>query len=321
MKADSLPLRLIRRFRFRLWVAMVLMVPAAVWLGWVVNRARQQERIVAAIQRVGGRVYFDYQFDNRFQVIRDELQPTAPAFLRRLIGDAYFCDPVFASFPGQSGIGDEYLVELAQFPRLRFLHLDGSRITDSGLRSIRDLSALQCINLSSTNITDAGLEHLAGMTEMQILYLGSLKGKGVSDHGIFHLKEMKNLNCLYLNDQKIGDEGLKVIAGMPALRILLLRNTKVTDTGLVYLRSLRYLKSLDLSGTKVTSAGLTKLDGLVNLEAIFLQGTDVDGEGVSHLAQQLPKLRFLQVNPTVSHHPATADLIKKKPGIAVIREN
>ena len=52
-----------RRWRVRISVRglMVLILALGSWFGWVANRARVQREAVAAIERAGGHVYYEWQ--------------------------------------------------------------------------------------------------------------------------------------------------------------------------------------------------------------------------------------------------------------------
>ena len=77
-----------RRMRVSLRVMMLAILCLAVFLGWQVNKARQQREAVAAVRRHGGWVYYD------FQMVDDKpvpgKQPWGPRWLRRALGDEYF---------------------------------------------------------------------------------------------------------------------------------------------------------------------------------------------------------------------------------------
>ncbi|MDA1273797.1 MAG: hypothetical protein O2960_07065 [Verrucomicrobia bacterium] len=68
---------------------------------------------------------------------------------------------------------DEYLALLDDLPRLERLSLNNAnRITDTGLRHLKDLDELWTLDLRGTQTTDAGLVHLAGLRNLRSLYLG-----------------------------------------------------------------------------------------------------------------------------------------------------
>jgi hypothetical protein len=67
--------------------------------------------------------------------------------------------------------GDTLLALLVCFDRLRELSLEGSAVTDAGLRHIGRFSSVQRLSLRGTVITDAGLTHLRRLTSLTLLDL------------------------------------------------------------------------------------------------------------------------------------------------------
>ena len=43
---------------------LVLILVVGLWLGWVVHKAREQREAVAALQKFGGFVHYDWEFVN-----------------------------------------------------------------------------------------------------------------------------------------------------------------------------------------------------------------------------------------------------------------
>lgn len=71
--------------QFSLRTFFVLITVLAVWLGIVVNQAREQREAVKAFEALGGKVRYDWQQNDGMAT-----QPGGPEWLRRLIGDDYF---------------------------------------------------------------------------------------------------------------------------------------------------------------------------------------------------------------------------------------
>ena len=83
---------------------LLLILAIALWLGWIVNKARQQREAVAALQKFGGFVHYDWEFvDGPVKVPRGNRlwmpswgkftpgrKPWAPDWMRRALGDEYF---------------------------------------------------------------------------------------------------------------------------------------------------------------------------------------------------------------------------------------
>ena len=93
-----------RWFQYSLRSFLVLLTALAVWLGIVVNRAREQREAVKAIEALGGAVAYDWQQDippGTFPFYSPVAsQPPGPAWLRRIVGDDFFQNASQVNFGG-----------------------------------------------------------------------------------------------------------------------------------------------------------------------------------------------------------------------------
>ena len=134
--------------------------------------------------------------------------PIAEELLRRLRPsiDEKSAQPV-------AHITDAELAQLARFPQLRVLNLEGCWL-----------------------VTNAGLAHLTKLTELQTLYLTGCDK--ITDAGMAHLARMRKLQTLSLEKcHQITDAGLERLDSLPLLRCLILPSG-MTDHELRYLRGL-----------------------------------------------------------------------------------
>src|SRR5262249_30836125 len=88
------------------------------------------------------------------------------------------------------------------------LFLGETKVTDAGLKELKDFQGLQKLGLSATVVSDAGLKELANFRGLQELYLRQTKVTGA---GLKDIKELSNLKTLDLYDTRVSDEGLKEI--------------------------------------------------------------------------------------------------------------
>ncbi len=109
------------------------------------------------------------------------------------------------------------------------VRLDGSTLTDAGLKELAGFKQLQSLSLSGTKVTDAGLKQLAGLTQLQTLML---ECTNVTDAGLKELATLTQLHWLYLEGTTVTDTGLNELAVLKQLQVLSLEGTKVTDAGL-----------------------------------------------------------------------------------------
>ena len=187
------------RFSLRSLLALVLVIGG--WLGWVVHRARVQREAVAAIERAGDKVWYDWEWNNGRPIPNGK--PRCPKWLVDRIGVDYFghVTSVYARHAS-----DAELVHIGNLRQLECLILVGSFVTDAGLAHLEGVSSLQVLNLQRTRIADAGLPHLKKLTGLQEL---GLSDTGVSDAGIAHLEGLTHLTVLGLEKTKVTNVGVR----------------------------------------------------------------------------------------------------------------
>ena len=86
-----------------------------------------------------------------------------------------------------SNNGDGGLKRLALQPRLIYLGLEKTQITNAGLSELSKFPTLETVNLSRTKISDAGLVHLESLKNLKNIVLE--RTPSVTDAGIARLKQ------------------------------------------------------------------------------------------------------------------------------------
>ena len=112
-------------------------------------------------------------------------------------------------------------------------YLQGAAIKDADIAPVAQVPKVAYLHLGKTGITDAGMVHLKGLTELEQLHL---EGTKIGDSGLAHLKDLKKLTYLNLYNTGVSDAGLVHLAGLTALKSLYLWQTKVTDAGVAKLK-------------------------------------------------------------------------------------
>ena len=126
------------RFQFSIWSLLVLTVAVALpcsWLGVETEEVREQREAVAAIRKLAGEVFYDYERDVSGNYPSNPRLP-ATALLRNLLGDDFFMDVNMISCGNQ--FTDADLKHLDVLHYLYVLDLTSSRVTSTGLDILRD---------------------------------------------------------------------------------------------------------------------------------------------------------------------------------------
>ncbi|HVA50298.1 MAG TPA: protein kinase [Pirellulales bacterium] len=169
---------------------------------------------------------------------------------------------------------------------VRTVRLNGNlSVYDDSLARFRHCPRLDFIDLKRTLISDAGLVYLAPLSMLRHL---DLRETDVSDAGVQRLAALKLLERLDLSGTRVSNAALPTLAtAFPVLRFLLLEGTAITDAGLPALAALEQLDELDLSHTQVTDAGLARLQPLTGLMRLSLAGTETTDAGIDALHKAL----------------------------------
>jgi WD40 repeat protein len=121
----------------------------------------------------------------------------------------------------QKPLTDQKIAQIAELvadlPNLG-LYLDSSRMTDEGLKGLRELGNLRSLRLTG-GITDAGLAQVAELGQLERLYVQD--NERVTDAGLLHLGKMNGLKELTLSRTQVTSQGLSHLKGLKNLEKLL----------------------------------------------------------------------------------------------------
>ena len=269
-----------RWLSFSVRTLLVLITLVGIWMGLRVNAARRQEQAVAAIQKLGGWVRYDFELDPQ----TDKRIPGAKSWVPKPVLDRtgldLFHDVVHINMVYNDDgkrldnrqVTDAVKFQLAAFPRLRELLLKESQATDECLAAAGSLSQLEKLYCwDAAELTDLGTSHLRRLTR---------------------------LKHIHVSRSQITDESLRTFGAMWQLEELSLQENHFTDRGLSYLKKLKHLKSLwvDLGKSDISDSGLVHLEGLPSLEVLAVQHSRVTPAGIEKLKQTTPTLKKVLAN-------------------------
>jgi hypothetical protein len=222
-----------RWFRFRLRTLLLMITLCGVICGTWLHRAERQRRAVAGIEASGGRVFYDYQWQEG-DYIEGGGSPL-PDWLLAHGGRDLFHSVVAASMgayfhldrpdtgPGQSTFDKDFFVSdatwghLQALPRLEWLDLNACNLANDDLKRLTTIRRLRSIQLETVPIDGRGLAHLADLPRLEEL---SLSQSRISDDTLDGLLQIRTLQCVGLQETRVTRQGMQRIAvELPACRV------------------------------------------------------------------------------------------------------
>ncbi len=110
------------------------------------------------------------------------------------------------AYPNESSInGNKLNSRIRHFKALTSLSLWGTKVTDEGLKELKDLGKLTSLDLGNTQVTDVGLKELK---ELKGLHTLNLSGTQVTDAG---LKTLREIGLLHVLPQALAKHGRRPV--------------------------------------------------------------------------------------------------------------
>gem|GEM_PF-1443364 len=306
-------------FRMSMRGVLIAVLVLAVWLGWWINSAREQQAALTAIRTydTAANVMYDFQQEadwmGPFPFV-EESPPWWPrTILERHLGPDYVHTvdslafgegPPDAVRPRRPDI----LRDVARLSRLRqlSLYLPVGDADVSLLSRLRSLTSLE-LHAESPGLTDASLRTIGRMSNLEAL---SIHDAPVADAGLTHLAALPRLKSLTLGEARtftpvanrlaVTGTGFAPLASLPSLTALEISSSALSGDGLKHVGALRHLTRLRIKGGSFSDDDLRLLGTLTNLESLEIVGSTIDGTGFRHLSG-LPKLASVCVeSPNVT---------------------
>ena len=308
----SRPWRRFLRFSVRGLIVSVLIIGGS--LGWMAHAARIQREAVAAVERAGGTIRYNWEWKNG--KLKSKGKPNEPGFLVDFVGADFFGHVTDVKLSPNAT--DAILVHVGRLSRLKALDISGPwlnrsnprpnrsqlQVSDKGVENLNGLSELESLDLGNTEVSDDGLKHLKGLPKLKSLSLGNSQ---VTDSGLVHLAGLTKLVMLDLSCTQVRGNGLKHLKNLPRLSVINFQGSQVTDAGLADVSELTKLSYVDLAVTSVGDAGLMHLKGLANLSTLRLDRTQISAAGLASV-NDLTNLTALHLRSTQVTDPGLFQL-------------
>lgn len=289
---------------------MLLILVVGGPMGWKARKASLQRRAMSAIGQANGSVVFDFQSpDGVMSTGGAALDPPAPLWLRRTLGDEYFREITGVSWNGSHDIGEfgegrsdvgqgpspserasveTLMASLTALDRLRALELSDARLSPAALADFRRLTGLTTFDSRNTIDSDDQMAALADLSRLEHLSIKFNEGSAVpriDDAGLAHLAGLTRLRSLRLEGFSIRAGSLDFLERMSGLEVLEIEQFSPRDPSFARkIASLPRLRELSLAGTRITDDQLADLSKAPGLEHLYFDGEALTDAGLAHLA-------------------------------------
>ncbi len=163
-----------RRFRFSLRtlliVMLVLCLPLA-WVGTVLERTRQQKKILKQFEERATYVKFRQGYVVELNLGGYRTNGKGLFASRADLIHLKYLTRLECLFLYSPHVIDEDLAHLRHLSRREQLRLNTPHVTDAGMLHVREIAALRRLELVHANLSDSSLDNLKAMTNLERLDL------------------------------------------------------------------------------------------------------------------------------------------------------
>jgi internalin A len=195
---------------------------------------------------------------------------------------------------------------------VKIIALDGSRVTDKGLRSVLDCANTASLHLRRTGVTDETLERMAGFKKLEYLSLERTKvtAAGLNAVSALPIRHLSMEGCVLSQDH------FKAFGKMAALEVLWLSETEMEPDWLKHIAKLPKLRELNLRQAAFDNSAASHVAKMPSLRTLTLNGTDLGDKGFQEVLK-LPKLELLWVDRTKVSKAVYQKAKKEHPNISL----
>jgi Leucine-rich repeat (LRR) protein len=159
---------------------------------------------------------------------------------------------------------------------IQSLNLNGSRVTNHGLKDLGKLSHLTTLDVRNTPVDSDGAAAIASVPSLEVL---RIEGSRFSDSGVSALQPLKSLRVLDISHIRLTAQGWQQFLALPELEELAIHGSNVNDEVLLMLSRCPKLRRLSMNDNPITDLGLAQLGRLDALESLWISGCGITGIG------------------------------------------
>lgn len=180
---------------------------------------------------------------------------------------------------------------LAQIKTLRELILDKSDVTDAELGKLVGLPDLKFIALDDTPVSNTGMTILSSIHSLTTVSISG--AREVSGAGLRSLVKLPILTSLIIDDTSIDTKSLDALKEAKHLKIVSVRRLNIKNDDLHYFTTLNNLETLDLGRNPINDAAIDALASMKHLRRLQIGECRITPTGVAELKKRMPNTMVL----------------------------
>ncbi|HEY4308210.1 MAG TPA: hypothetical protein VGN12_02060 [Pirellulales bacterium] len=280
-------------------VITTLLAVGMAFIGTKVKQARDEKAIAAEILRAGGRVRYEHYG------IDSSTAQNSRTWFEQWIDLDLESHVINATLSGPT-VTDDTIAHLAGLPQLRYLLLNNTNVSGTGLAKLAQLQSLRTLWISGNTtdpLTDEALAAIARLPALTVLSMQKHDAQSTRQPGavlgpdaLTPLARMPALTQLELSGPGFRDEHFRQLPQHKRLFTLSLTGTGVSDAGLAGIAvAMPELRSLRITSCPLTGVNFACLRSCQNLNSLSLYQCAITDDDVAGIAQ-LDELRFLTMS-------------------------
>jgi len=188
-------------------------------------------------------------------------------------------------------LNDESIRLLQHLPKLEWLEIGNSFITQEGMKYLGKCTALKRLYIHDISLEGEELEWISNLKKLEAL---SLQRTQIDGKFLKHLSTVDTLKVLNLSGNPITDQDMSQIARFKKLEVLALADTQITGLGIGELKGMALLNELNIVNCRIQDYDLSYFVSMPNLRIVYTEGCNLSDFAIKGIIARFPSLAIFR---------------------------
>ncbi len=198
---------------------------------------------------------------------------------------------------------------------VRWIEAKKGELKDESMRLLPHLPKLEWLEIGNSVLTQDGMKHLGKCSALKRLYIHDISLEGEE---LAWISNLKQLEALSLQRTQIDGRFLKHLNTVDSLKVLNLSGDPITDEDMAQIARFKNLEVLALADTQITGSGIGELKGMARLNELNIGNCSIQDYDLSHFLS-MPNLRIVYAEGCHLSDCAVGGIIARFPSLAIFR--